>query len=112
MKWKDATKDDSFGENFHKAIIESNKEISFVASKLGITVGSCLWYYYNRYKPSNNYKILKCHIRKLQMEQTRNHDECAICDDGGGEFNLNNMDNSFVLNHLLTTPCFSRAAVL
>jgi hypothetical protein len=83
MKWKDATKDDSFRENFHKAVIESNKEISFVASKLGITVGSCLWYYYNRYKPSNNYNILKCHIRKLQMEQTRNHDECAICDDGG-----------------------------
>ena len=88
MKWKDLTKGDSFAEKFHNAIVENEKEISNVGSKLGIPVGCCLWYYYNKYKPSNDYQILKSHIKKLMIEQTRNHDECAICDDGGGESDL------------------------
>lgn len=85
-QWKEWAKDTSFADSFHKAIIETNKNISCVSSNVARPVGFCFWYYYNKYKPSHNYKILKSHMTKLHIEQSRNRDECTICEDGGGEF--------------------------
>lgn len=84
--WKEWATDSSFADSFHKAIIDTNKDISRVSSNVARPVGFCLWYYYNKYKPSYHYKVLKSHMTKLQIEQSRNRDECTICEDGGGEF--------------------------
>jgi hypothetical protein len=83
--WKEWAKKEGFAGEFHQSVIEYNKEFSFVSKSLGKPLGYCLWYYYNTYKPSDNYQLLKAHLRKLQLEQSRNRDECTICDDGGGK---------------------------
>lgn len=87
VRWKEWTKDPSLADEFHKVILEHNKDLYMVSLTLKKPIGFCLWYYYNKYKPSDNYKVLKAHIKKLQLEQNRNDDECAVCDDGGGESN-------------------------
>jgi hypothetical protein len=65
--------------------MEYNKELLFVSKAIEKPIGFCLWYYYNTYKQSENYQLLKAHLRKLQLEQGRNRDECTICYDGGGK---------------------------
>ena len=84
-KWKGWANERAFANKFHNAVIDSNKEISVVASTLGRPIGFCLWYYYNKYKQSNNYHILKSRLRNIQLELNRNHDECFICEETGGK---------------------------
>lgn len=85
-EWKEWAKYPTLMDQFHQAIIECNKELSSVASAIGRSVGFCLWYYYTKYKPSGNYKVLKARLKQMESEQSKNNDECMICDDGGGEW--------------------------
>ena len=84
-KWKEWAKDPTLMDSFHQKIIEYSKELSLVSAAIGKPIGFCLWYYYNKYKTSGNYQALKAHLKKLELDQNRNSDECMICDDGGGK---------------------------
>ena len=79
--WYDWAKDATFANQFHRMIMESKKQLHTLASMIDKPFEFCLWYYYHKYKPSENYRILKkmMHRRKEQ----ENSDECAICEDGG-----------------------------
>ncbi|KAL7481688.1 hypothetical protein ACHAW6_007364 [Cyclotella cf. meneghiniana] len=80
-KWAE---DPSFAADFHNAIMKCKKEMHAVSSTLEKPIGFCLWYYYSKYKPSDNYAALKRHMKVLQMQESRNQSKCAICE-GGGE---------------------------
>jgi len=82
--WRDWAKDDAFANEFHCKILEVKKQFRLLAASINKPIGFCLWYYYYKYKTSDNYFTLK----KLLMdnnESGENSDECVICDDGGGE---------------------------
>jgi hypothetical protein len=88
FKWESWANDSSFAANFHDELLRCSKRMPDVASALKKPMGFCLWYYYSKYKSSDNYVALKNHMRELQIEASRNSDECTICDDGGGMTNL------------------------
>ena len=61
--------------------MKSRKQLRPVAPQLGKSFEFCLWYYYHKYKPSDNYAILKKMMNDIKEQE--NDDECAICEDGG-----------------------------
>ena len=79
--WYEWAKDATFASRFHQIITSSKKELPVVAFTLKKSVAFCLWYYYTKYKPSENYPILKKLMSK--RKERENLDECAICGDGG-----------------------------
>jgi hypothetical protein len=84
LKWNKWADDSTFAADFHSAMLKSKKEMRDVSSTLEKPIGFCLWYYYSKYKPSENYAALKRHMKELQMREIRNRDECTICEGGGG----------------------------
>ncbi|KAL7476857.1 hypothetical protein ACHAW6_002692 [Cyclotella cf. meneghiniana] len=75
LKWNKWAEDPS---------VACKKEMNDLASTLEKPIGFCLWYYYSKYKPSENYAALKRHMKELQLQESRNRYKCRICE-GGGE---------------------------
>jgi len=100
--WYEWAKEASFASRFHQLIISSKKQMRIIASKIEKPVAFCLWYYYTKYKPSENYSLLKkmmTEIKKLQ-----NLDECAICELGGDLLCCETCTNSYHLACLDLNP--------
>ena len=57
---------------FHSLMIEKRKDFNCIASDLGVSLGACLTYYYNKYKQSDEYQELKMCLKEES-------DQCHIC---------------------------------
>lgn len=77
--WCALANDEAFVNKFHNKILETKKQFRLLATSIGMPLEFCLWYYYCKYKTSDNYITLKNLLRK---EQGINSDECVICDGG------------------------------
>lgn len=90
---------------FHKLILESGKNIRYVAKRMRTkTLNNCLGYYYGSFKMSADYaqlKTMRRHEGKQDMPCLEDEDElinyCAVCQDGGELLCCDSCDKSFHL---------------
>lgn len=85
--WREWAKDDAFANEFHHKILAAKKQFRILAVSMNKPIGFCLWYYYCKYKTSDNYVILK-NLLQDNNESGEHLDDCVICNDGGGESDL------------------------
>jgi PHD-finger len=82
--WSESKKKD-----FHYHVFRTRKDLSTVCKTLGISMESCLLYYYGKFKQTDDYRFVKtiCNDENADARSSRQfegeQDACAVCDDGG-----------------------------
>ena len=85
MQWRCKQRQHLFHQSFNK----NRRAMSVLANETNENLGSCLWYYYNKYKKSPSY--LSC---KEEYVELNHSDVCMICKDE--ESNTNVIDDKRV----------------